>query len=292
MKCHICLGHIENNNTYPKQSLFTNKLGHDLLKLKQHIIDNYFKIENIPVLKNDLDYLTTNEELKRLLYLLSEFGKFARYYNLDVVTGAIKPSIDVNSLWQEYETELVLKDDNLINRIGNFELHDEAIFEITRSIIIKLERFTRALSRQFTIGRLGKQAQQFSPLINFFLMLEDKQLGNTNYRNETTQYKGKEKKVHKRTLKDEIERKTNKKYFNKKIRRSEFKGEWPFYNDEIIIECRDKHWCVVTINGHDYALNGSAQGRFKLESVHDAGMAILGKSTSQFIEMALELRNK
>ncbi len=66
-------------------------------------------------------------------------------------------------------------------------------------------------------------------------------------------------------------------------------GDWPFYADEIIIECRQKHWCIVTIDGYDYALNGAAKGRYKLENPHDAGMAILGKSIEYFITMALKL---
>ena len=41
----------------------------------------------------------------------------------------------------------------------------------------------------------------------------------------------------------------------------------------------------MTIDNKDYALNGSAQGRYKLEGVHEAGMAILGKSVIPFIEM-------
>ena len=78
-------------------------------------------------------------------------------------------------------------------------------------------------------------------------------------------------------------------YKSKKITKHEYKGDWPFYVDEVIIECIQKHWCLVTIDGHDYALNGAAKGRYKLENPHDAGMTILGKSIGDFIKMALEL---
>ncbi len=46
---------------------------------------------------------------------------------------------------------------------------------------------------------------------------------------------------------------------------------------------------VDGIDGYDYALNGAAKGRYKLENPHDAGMAILGKSIEYFITMALKL---
>ena len=58
---------------------------------------------------------------------------------------------------------------------------------------------------------------------------------------------------------------------------------------EIGLECRKKHWCIVTINGYDYALNGAAKRKYKLEDPHEAGMAILGKSIGDFITMALKL---
>ena len=45
----------------------------------------------------------------------------------------------------------------------------------------------------------------------------------------------------------------------------------------------------MTISNIDYALNGSAQGRYKLEFPYEAGMAILGKNIHPFIEMALDL---
>jgi len=66
-------------------------------------------------------------------------------------------------------------------------------------------------------------------------------------------------------------------------------SKWPFYADEVIIECRQKFWCLIEIDGHYYALNSSARGRYNLTAVHDAGMAILGKSIGPFIDIALNL---
>jgi len=60
----------------------------------------------------------------------------------------------------------------------------------------------------------------------------------------------------------------------------------------VIIECREKHWCTVEIDECDYALNGAAEGRYSLTSVHDAGMAKLGKSVGPFIDMALKLADE
>ncbi len=288
MKCYICLGHFEKSDDFPKPELFKNKLKHDLVKLKNHITDSYFQ-ENSAALSADLDYLKTDQDLEKLIGLLSEFGKFARYYNLNVVTGEIDPGIDVKSLWEEYETSYVINDKLLLNKLKDFESRNEVINLITQKIIAKLEKFTRALARQFTLGNLGALAQQYSPSVYDFLMLKDSELGKIDYRKNTTRYAQRVYKPHKRTFKDEYRRWKNKGYKSKLIAKESFNGEWPFYADHVIIECRQKYWCIVSIDNFDYALNGVAKSRFKIEDVHEAGMAILGKSVGPFIDMALKL---
>ena len=49
---------------------------------------------------------------------------------------------------------------------------------------------------------------------------------------------------------------------------------------------------MVIIDGCDYALNGAARGRFKIDDVHGGGMAILGKSIAPFIKIAFELAER
>lgn len=138
-----------------------------------------------------------------------------------------------------------------------------------------------------TLGQLGKQLT-ISSFFDYGTLYE-KDFGKTDYRKNTTKYKETPKSIHKRTVLDELNRKFNPDFKSKKLRKCDYNGDWPFYVDEIIIECRQKHWCIVTIDGYDYALNGAAKGRYKLENPHDAGMAILGKSIGDFISMALAL---
>jgi hypothetical protein len=298
MKCHICLGHHEQHSKYPDNKYLKGcggKGGHDLLELKKSILASYFSKHTIPVLQDDFELLTHNTDLEQLLFLLSEFGKYSRYYNLDVVTSAPKPSPDVKRLWEDYETTIVTSNEKMMENFSDSEklcdpnVWKEAYDYAKRQILVKLERFTRSICRQFTIGRLGKKALQYSSVLNTFIRLKDEELGNRNYRVKITRYQKEDRKVHTRTLFDDIQRKTNSRYRHTVIRKGEFDGDWPFYHDEVTIECREKHWCVVTIEDKDYALNGSAQGRYKLENVHDAGMAILGKSIGPFIQMALQL---
>lgn len=47
---------------------------------------------------------------------------------------------------------------------------------------------------------------------------------------------------------------------------------------KLSLNADQKHWCIVTIDGYDYALNGAAKGRYKLENPHDAEWLYLGKA--------------
>ena len=145
------------------------------------------------------------------------------------------------------------------------------------------------MSRQIIFDCIGEKAKQVCSSFYDFGMLYENDFGNRDYRKNTTRYNEVPKKVHKRTLKDYLDRRFNPNIKYKKILKSEFDGDWPFYANEVIIECRYKNWCIVTIDGYDYALNGSAKGRYKLENPQDAGMVLMDKSSSDFIKMALEL---
>ena len=194
MKCHICFGVHEQTGKYPEHIELKKcggKNGHDLGELKKAILRSHFKTNEIPALQEDLGFLTNDKEIVQLIYLLSEFGKFSRYYNLDVVTAKKKPSEDVKSLWKECERDILTSDQNLMKRFENIELHKEVINTIQKRIIILFEKFVRSISRQFTMGKLGSKALQYSSIYHPFIMLRDKDLGTKNYRNKTTRYKNK-----------------------------------------------------------------------------------------------------
>jgi hypothetical protein len=292
MKCHICLGYLEKHSKYPESKILKNfggKSGHDLNELINVILSDFFKTKDIPALVDDKNFISSDNNLKQLIYLLSEFGKYARYHNFDIITSAKIPSIDVKKLWEEYETKIILADTDLLEKLTDFEYQEEVLGYVTQSIISKLEMFIRGICRQFTLGELGKKAQQFSPACFDFITLSNDKIGIIDYRKHTTSYNRKKIKTHKSDFLIGIKRKLNSGYKHKKIDKYQYDGDWPFYADTVIIECRHEHWCVVQINGKIYALNGAAQSRYNLTSVHDAGMAIMGKSIGDFINMALQL---
>jgi len=288
MKSHICLGYLDKNKRYPEFTYLKN-LGHDLEKLLMEILIEYYNDKSIPVLREDKSFLTQNNDMHELLHILSEFGKFARYYNFDIISSSNKISINPKDEWAAFETKIMNRNPEIINKFGNWEVHNEIYGEISRHIIVMLERLVSALSRQFTFNTLGEKGTQLSTIVFDFAMLYEKDFGNTDYRKHTTRYKEAPRMKNKRTFIDEIKRRFNSNFKWKLIKKSDYVGEWPFYVDEVIVECRHSHWCIVTIEGYDYALNGSAKGRYKLENAIDGGMAIPGKPLGDFIDIARNL---
>ncbi len=289
LKSYICVAYFDKNSKFPSSKHIKN-LGHDLTKLLKEILCNYFEDYERPQFNIDKRFLEKNKDLKESLHILSEFGKLARYHNFDIITGSKKKVINTVELWTNFESKILPLSKRIYNKIMNFDLDGEIYNETNQKIIIIFERFISALSRQFIFDCVGAEAKQITAFTySDFGLLYEKKYGITDYRKNTTRYKETPKKVYKRTYLDELNRKYNPEYKSKFITKEEYKGDWPFYADEVIIECRSKHWCVVTIDGYDYALNGPASGRYKLEFPRDAGMSILGKSVNEFIEMAKEL---
>jgi len=94
------------------------------------------------------------------------------------------------TLWENLETDLLLSDTLLFKKFKENlkSINKENLEEIRKindqvqgKIIVVLEIFTRALTRQFTLGDLG-QAQRFSGTIGTFLFLDDRDLGQRDYR--------------------------------------------------------------------------------------------------------------
>ncbi|NPD48023.1 hypothetical protein [Lentimicrobium sp. S6] len=290
MKAYICIGHFEKHKTLPSFQ-YLRRLGHDLEKLLNDIKENYYFDQYPPKqFQIDSEFLHDNIDLKELLFILSEFGKIARYYNFDFITDSTKIGINPKESWQKFENRINPINENLLKKLMNHDTNNEVYQKITNHIIITFEKFIASLSRQIIFNTLGLTGKQItaSSFFDYGLMYEG-EFGKTDYRGNTSTYKETPKSVHKRSFADELKRKHNPNYKWKEITKEEFQGDWPFYSDKIIIECRYKHWCIVSIDGYDYSLNGAAAGRYKLENPHDAGMAILGKGIGDFITMALKL---
>lgn len=186
MKCIICLNSFEKTGKFPDQKKLKT---HDLLDLMDIILQHCFST-NCPATEMDYDFVKNDDLFQKLLLLLSEFGKYARYYNLDIVTGAASEPMDVESEWKEIEMKILQSDKKLWEIFFECSSNPQPIsiekvrqisLEINRRVIVPLERFTRALARQFTLGELGKLARELSASVHPFLFLTDSDLGTQKY---------------------------------------------------------------------------------------------------------------
>ena len=181
MKCMLCYKHHTVTGQYPTVKEL-RKQGHDLMELRKAVISECIsmtKVNSIPVLKTDYDFLTADKDLDSLLEILSEFGKGSRYYNLNVVTGKTTTS-DTERKWQSFEAEIKKRKKIKLNA-KNQETLDKEYKLIEIEIIIILEKFTSALVRQFTKGDLGSDAGTNIYEIDPFYKLMDDDFGKTNY---------------------------------------------------------------------------------------------------------------
>lgn len=288
MKTYICLAYYNEHDTFPNYKKI-RKFSHSLEKLFTTIIDDYYPIYKSPQYILDCKFLDENTDIRELLNILSEFGLGVRYYNFDLITDSPKNTVtSTKESWEEFENKLLNSEDYL--KLMKEDTKNEVRQKVFTHIIVVFEKYISALSRQFIFKNLGQQASQLA--VNSFFdfgMLYESDFGKTDYRHQTQRYQSTSKKSHRRTFYDDFQRRVNSNFKSKKILKINYDSDWPFYADEVIVECREKHWCIVTINGSDYSLNGSAQARYKLDSPHTAGMAILGKSLSDFLKIAQEL---
>lgn len=78
-------------------------------------------------------------------------------------------------------------------------------------------------------------------------------------------------------------------FIYKEIKKSEFKGDWPFRSDSCIVGRDDKKRYVVMLSGKAFALNGNAASFFKIRTPHEGKRAYEGKSIHPFIVIARNL---
>lgn len=177
MKCMICFRHYKENNVFPNIKEIKT---HNLILLKEKLIKECIPkvfADKREATKDDYEFIENNKELNRLIEVLSKFGQYARYYNLDVVVGKSKLE-NVEGYWQRYELELISKN----KKVKTLYLMKKPVYNfVNKDIIITLERFIRALVRQFTLGDLGNEAKKCVSSINPFLFLKNEELGERDY---------------------------------------------------------------------------------------------------------------
>lgn len=182
-KVMITLSHIELYGTRPSPNeLWEFRKGHDLIYLKS-LVDPICKDLQTPWLSKDYNTITQNEEVDAILKILGEFGKFGRYFDLDIAVGRT-PNFEPKRAWERFETIIgkrILGNEGFYEKLRSGTLED--LYEQTnKAIIVLLEEYFRGLTRQFIHGAFSSKGRLFYYQLSDFSDLEDEQIGKIDYR--------------------------------------------------------------------------------------------------------------
>ena len=280
MKCYISLVYEGQKGSYPDRE-YLKSLGHNLEHLLEKVCTEFYGGKTRPFVQEEFEFITTDPILQECLRILSLFGKQGRYYNLDIVAGSSQSPINPEAEWEFLESSI----GDTIPFLEDLDLYYPRIHS---QLIAKMERLTRAIALQFTIGDHADQngkLRQASGIYTEFRNLHDEELGMKDYRRSVQILKQEEENWIKRSEQEIV----NGKWPARIITKTEFGEKWPFRTDRVIVECQNNMFCLVHITGYAFGLNGAARSHLKIPCPHDAGVAVLGKSIGPFIDMAFEL---
>jgi hypothetical protein len=180
MKVVICLSQLESQATLPTPREM-KKYGHNLIALVTAIAnlsEGTGYADSRPAARLDTDFMTSDKQLRELLAVLTDFGEWGRYYNLDTLlnrTGHVAARDDPAASLQRIESRILSCRPEWIAKMKGPGF-DGAYSGVKAELTATLQRFTRALSRMFTLGPLGDRGRRLQPVIRVFLFLRDEDL--------------------------------------------------------------------------------------------------------------------
>ncbi|MBI9095552.1 MAG: hypothetical protein JEY71_11770 [Sphaerochaeta sp.] len=275
MKCAICYGSLHLDDQFPQKEIYT----HDITELLQKFRSKYFKTGSKTALVDDLKFLTQDVLLQSLIDSLSKFGNYARYYNLNVVTGAPK-ILNIEDIWDELQKKFISSRPDLMEKLVEEPDYKMVDNEISNYLVSCFEKFVRAIVRQFTLGDMGDEPKRYIGSYYHFLTLSDDKIGNTDYFD----------KFFKKEIKNPIAFSSSDSTKRKTIDSKDYNSLWPFITTNSVIVQKHQNSCLtVVINNMTYALNGMAMQILKLPTPFEANIAYVGRSLRPFIDAANSL---
>ncbi|MBU4348977.1 hypothetical protein KJ830_10890 [bacterium] len=189
MKAMICYKTYESNHDskneetyFPSTAFLKENLGHNLVKLKGLIIQNYKGIKKkenkgnerlIKELREDCYFLSNDKNLLSLLEIFSDYARQGRYYELNMITESNKSVYSAKIKFDNIILSFIQKDkalSNEWNKEENNSSEDDFLNDIDGvwSKVVKenifpiLKNYFETLYRQFSYGLLGEKAVEVS----------------------------------------------------------------------------------------------------------------------------------
>lgn len=182
-KSMLCLNFLELNDRLPNANeIWNNKNGHDIEFLKSKVENICIPLE-IPMASMDYDIITNDDFINNVCQNLSMFARRARYFNLDTVLG-VDQNFDSQVEWEKMEDTILIEiygEHNFFQLLADHSNLEKMYMVANKEIVIRLEKFFRALTRQFIFGNFSSNSIRYSYQIDDFAKITDEQHGNTDY---------------------------------------------------------------------------------------------------------------
>ena len=180
MKIIICLGQLNETGKLPRASS-VKAFRHELVALVDAVVDLSERTgysQSRPAARMDTAFFASDERARGLLSVLTAFGAWGRYYNLESIlnpTGQVAAREDPIRSFQSIEADILDKHPEWKAKLGTAEF--DGFYDVLRSeLTITLQRLARGLCRMFTLGPLGGRGQRLLGVIKVFLFLRDRDL--------------------------------------------------------------------------------------------------------------------
>lgn len=252
--------------------------GHDIGAMLQELLksSNEFELMQSSGIQAEIDFLANDSNCQKLIKILSDFGKWSRYFYIDTIAKDKSPETncfsDFRALVFSFAIEGVT--DQLSIKDEDRLLKDQ--------VIVLVERTTRALARFFTHAFNG-EGRKYYASFSTFLTLADADLGKSKYlvkiepkRNPISSYSPAGIRV---------------KLFgkSKKIVASQVR-EWPFTVDSVVVYNHNEgSHCLVEVGNEIFALNGTATSYYQIPLYFESKYLIPRKSCTDLMDFAKNL---
>lgn len=181
LKVIIGMRLLSDNKPFPTEKELKTKYGHNLIKLRNEVLDICYNKEKLspPILLEDFNFLQKNIILNELLTHLSEFATKDRYVYMNRISNENSTGKWLSRRWDELENKIVPQN-KAIELIEN-NRQEEYIEIISESLVKCIEQLLGALARTVTLGKMDKSANSAGTLLYDFLFIKESQLGTKKY---------------------------------------------------------------------------------------------------------------
>ena len=185
VKCALCYHKFNTTGIFPTLSEIKGHQLKDLITKIISIFESNETTNSIQALYEDYEFIKDNKYANEIVNILTEFGTFSRYYNLDIVVGSPLPSKDIEELWSELE-KIITNEKSDLKQLyeecfKNNDKWPELFLKLTQFEISIIEKYIRGISRLFCYKFLGNDASSQSHLLFPFSGILDENLGKKEY---------------------------------------------------------------------------------------------------------------